>query len=88
MSPPGDEPEADRSRVKTIFRTVGRDDQWARLSRSTSPRRRSRRSHRRRRDRVRRRPANEVEKTLKAAGIQVVAREKATDKTTDFKAIH
>ena len=31
--------------------------------------------------------ANEVEKTLKAAGIQVVAREKATDKTTDFKAI-
>jgi branched-chain amino acid transport system substrate-binding protein len=31
--------------------------------------------------------ANEVEKTLKAAGAQVVAREKATDKTTDFKAI-
>jgi len=31
--------------------------------------------------------ANEVEKTLKSAGIQVVAREKATDKTTDFKAI-
>jgi branched-chain amino acid transport system substrate-binding protein len=31
--------------------------------------------------------ANEVEKTLKAAGVQVVAREKATDKTTDFKAI-
>jgi branched-chain amino acid transport system substrate-binding protein len=31
--------------------------------------------------------ANEVEKTLKAAGVQVIAREKATDKTTDFKAI-
>jgi branched-chain amino acid transport system substrate-binding protein len=31
--------------------------------------------------------ANEVEKTLKGAGVQVVAREKATDKTTDFKAI-
>ncbi len=31
--------------------------------------------------------ANEVEKTLKASGAQVVAREKATDKTTDFKAI-
>ncbi len=31
--------------------------------------------------------ANEVEKNLKAAGIQIVAREKATDKTTDFKAI-
>ena len=31
--------------------------------------------------------ANEVEKTLKAAGVQVVAREKTTDKTTDFKAI-
>jgi branched-chain amino acid transport system substrate-binding protein len=31
--------------------------------------------------------ANEVEKTLKAAGVQVVAREKATDKSTDFKAI-
>ena len=31
--------------------------------------------------------ANEVEKTLKAAGVQVVAREKTTDKATDFKAI-
>jgi branched-chain amino acid transport system substrate-binding protein len=31
--------------------------------------------------------ANEVEKTLKASGVQIVAREKATDKTTDFKAI-
>jgi branched-chain amino acid transport system substrate-binding protein len=31
--------------------------------------------------------ANEVDKTLKAGGVQVVAREKATDKTTDFKAI-
>ena len=31
--------------------------------------------------------ANEVEKTLKAAGVQVVAREKTNDKATDFKAI-
>jgi branched-chain amino acid transport system substrate-binding protein len=31
--------------------------------------------------------ANEVEKTLKAAGVQVVAREKSNDKATDFKAI-
>ena len=31
--------------------------------------------------------ANEVEKTLKAAGVQIVAREKTNDKTTDFKAI-
>jgi branched-chain amino acid transport system substrate-binding protein len=31
--------------------------------------------------------ANEVEKTLKAAGIKVLPREKGTDKTTDFKAI-
>ncbi len=31
--------------------------------------------------------ANEVEKTLKAAGIQVVAHEKTNDKATDFKAI-
>lgn len=31
--------------------------------------------------------ANEVEKTLKAAGVEVVAHEKASDKTTDFKAI-
>src|SRR3954469_2297132 len=31
--------------------------------------------------------ANEVEKTLKAAKIQVLAREKGTDKTTDWKAI-
>jgi branched-chain amino acid transport system substrate-binding protein len=31
--------------------------------------------------------ANEVEKTLKAAGITVLPREKGTDKTTDWKAI-
>lgn len=31
--------------------------------------------------------ANEVEKSLKAAGITVLAREKGTDKTTDWKAI-
>jgi branched-chain amino acid transport system substrate-binding protein len=31
--------------------------------------------------------ANEVENTLKAAGIKVLPREKGTDKTTDFKAI-
>ena len=31
--------------------------------------------------------ANEVEKTLKAAGVNVVAREKSNDKTIDFKAI-
>jgi len=30
--------------------------------------------------------ANEVEKTLKAAGVKVLAREKGTDKTTDWKA--
>jgi branched-chain amino acid transport system substrate-binding protein len=31
--------------------------------------------------------ANEVEKTLKAAGVVVLPREKGTDKTTDWKAI-
>ena len=31
--------------------------------------------------------ANEVEKTLKAAGVQVLTREKTNDKATDFKAI-
>ena len=31
--------------------------------------------------------ANEVEKTLKAAGVQIVAREKTNEKATDFKAI-
>ena len=31
--------------------------------------------------------ANEVEKTLKAAGVQIVAHEKTNDKATDFKAI-
>lgn len=31
--------------------------------------------------------ANEVEKTLKAAGVTVLAREKGTDKTADWKAI-
>ena len=31
--------------------------------------------------------ANEVEKTLKAAGVSVLAREKGTDKTADWKAV-
>ncbi|HSU42620.1 MAG TPA: branched-chain amino acid ABC transporter substrate-binding protein [Casimicrobiaceae bacterium] len=31
--------------------------------------------------------ANEVEKTLKAAGVQILAHEKTNDKATDFKAI-
>ncbi len=31
--------------------------------------------------------ANEVEKTLKAGGVKIVAREKTNDKATDFKAI-
>ena len=31
--------------------------------------------------------ANEVEKTLKAAGVKVLARERGTDKTTDWKAV-
>ena len=31
--------------------------------------------------------ANEVEKTLKAANVKVLAREKGTDKTTDWKAV-
>ncbi len=31
--------------------------------------------------------ANEVEKTLKGAGVKVLAREKGTDKTTDWKAV-
>ena len=31
--------------------------------------------------------ANEVEKTLKAGGVQVLAREKGTDKTADWKAV-
>ncbi|HLW12906.1 MAG TPA: branched-chain amino acid ABC transporter substrate-binding protein [Casimicrobiaceae bacterium] len=31
--------------------------------------------------------ANEVEKTLKAAGVQIVTREKTNDKATDFKAV-
>jgi branched-chain amino acid transport system substrate-binding protein len=31
--------------------------------------------------------ANEVEKTLKSKGVQIVAREKTNDKATDFKAI-
>jgi len=31
--------------------------------------------------------ANEVEKTLKAAGVSVLPREKGTDKTTDWKAV-
>src|SRR4030095_2522721 len=81
-------PKLTEQGFKTIFRTVGRDDQQGpavaqylanmKIKNIAMP------------DDA---PAygegiaNEVEKTLKAAGVQVVAREKATDKTTDFKAI-
>src|SRR5476649_375648 len=74
---------------KVVFRTVGRDDQQGPAIASYLA--------------AERKPktvaviddassygeglANEVEKTLKAAGIKVLPREKTTDKTTDFKAI-
>jgi branched-chain amino acid transport system substrate-binding protein len=72
---------------KTVFRTVGRDDQ-----------RGHRRLHRRRAEGQEvaiiddktaygEGIANEVEKTLKAAKVNIVARERTTDKETDFKAI-
>src|SRR3954454_10205017 len=75
--------------LKTVFRTVGRDDQQGPAIASYI-------AHELKAKKVAiiddktaygEGLANEVEKTLKAAKIQVVGRERTTDKETDFKAI-
>ena len=85
----GDQPEAHRAGLQEQFRVVARDDQQGPAVASYLA--------------TNNKPklvaviddataygegiANEVEKTLKAANIEVLPREKGTDKTTDWKAI-
>src|SRR4029078_1060957 len=82
-------PKLTEQGFKTIFRTVGRDDQQGpavaayianelKLKKVTIAADATAYGEG---------LANEVEKTLKAAGVQIVAREKTNDKATDFKAI-
>jgi branched-chain amino acid transport system substrate-binding protein len=82
-------PQLTKQGFKVVFRTVGRDDQQGPAIASYLA--------------TNRKPkvvaviddataygvgiANEVEKTLKAAKIRVLAREQGTDKTTDWKAV-
>jgi branched-chain amino acid transport system substrate-binding protein len=82
-------PQLTEQKFKVVFRTVGRDDQQGPAIASYLA--------------ANRKPkvvaviddataygvgiANEVEKTLKAAKITVLAREQGTDKTTDWKAV-
>ncbi|MEO7725943.1 MAG: branched-chain amino acid ABC transporter substrate-binding protein [Burkholderiales bacterium] len=82
-------PQLTEQGFKVVFRTVGRDDQQGPAIASYLA--------------AERKPktvaviddassygeglANEVEKTLKAAGVKVLPREKTTDTATDFKAI-
>jgi len=82
-------PKLTEQGFKTIFRTVGRDDQQG-------PAIAAYMAHELKLKKVAIADdataygeglANEVEKTLKAAGVQVIAREKTNDKATDFKAI-
>ncbi len=82
-------PKLTEQGFKTIFRTVGRDDQQG-------PAIAAYMAHELKLKRVAIADdataygeglANEVEKTLKADGVQVIAREKTNDKATDFKAI-
>src|SRR5499427_4101985 len=81
-------PKLTEQGFKTIFRTVGRDDQQgpavAQYLISLKPKKAAIADDA---TAYGEGLANEVEKTLKAAGVKVVAREKTNDKATDFKAI-
>jgi branched-chain amino acid transport system substrate-binding protein len=81
-------PKLTEQGFKTIFRTVGRDDQQgpavAQYLISLKPKKVAIADDA---TAYGEGLANEVEKTLKAAGVKVVAREKTNDKATDFKAI-
>jgi len=81
-------PKLTEQGFKTIFRTVGRDDQQgpavAQYLMSLHPKKVAIADDA---TAYGEGLANEVEKTLKAGGVKVVAREKTNDKATDFKAI-
>ena len=81
-------PKLTEQGFKTIFRTVGRDDQQGpAVAQYLAAQKIKKIAIADDATAYGEGLANEVEKTLKASGVQIVAREKATDKTTDFKAI-
>ena len=75
--------------LKTVFRTVGRDDQQGPAIASYIARTLGAKRVAIVDDKTAYGEgiATEVEKSLRAAGVEVVARERTTDKETDFKAI-
>jgi branched-chain amino acid transport system substrate-binding protein len=75
--------------IKTVFRTVGRDDQQGPAIAAYIANELKAKKVAIVDDKTAYGEgiANEVEKTLKAAKVQVVGRERTTDKETDFKAI-
>jgi len=82
-------PKLTEQGFKTIFRTVGRDDQQGPAVASYIANELKAKKVAIADDATAYGEglANEVEKTLKAAGVQVLTREKTNDKATDFKAI-
>ncbi len=81
-------PKLTEQGFKTIFRTVGRDDQQGpAVAQYVNSLKAKKVAIADDATAYGEGLANEVEKTLKAAGVQVVAREKTNDKATDFKAI-
>src|SRR6476646_10579554 len=82
-------PKLTEQGFKTIFRTVGRDDQQGPAVAAYSANELKLKKVAIADDATAYGEglASEVEKTLKAAGVQIVAREKTNDKATDFKAI-
>jgi len=75
--------------IKTVFRTVGRDDQQGPAIASYVANELKAKKVAIADDKTAYGEgiANEVEKTLKGAKVQIVGRERTTDKETDFKAI-
>ena len=75
--------------LKTVFRTVGRDDQQGPAIASYMVKELKAKKVAIADDKTAYGEgiANEVEKTLKGAKVQIVGRERTTDKETDFKAI-
>src|SRR3954469_14781748 len=82
-------PQLTERGIKTVFRTVGRDDQQGPAIASYIARELKAKKVAIADDKTAYGEglANEVEKTLKGAKVSVVGRERTTDKETDFKAI-
>jgi branched-chain amino acid transport system substrate-binding protein len=82
-------PQMTERGMRTVFRTVGRDDQQGPAIALYIAREMKAKKVAIVDDKTAYGEgiANEVEKSLRASGVEVVARERTTDKETDFKAI-